>query len=80
MIFSPSIPIPFFEIENFLLSYLYGFNNTENKLSGAGFGALTNYMHSNDVMTENTLNFLNKPNELYGKTAVDTKDDFSWSL
>ena len=33
-------------------------------------------MHSNDVMTENTLNFLDKRNELYGKMAVDTKDDF----
>ena len=37
-------------------------------------------MHSNDVMTENTLNFLNKPNELSGKMAVDMKDDFSCSL
>ena len=45
--------------------------------SSAGYSAITNYMHSNDVMTENTLNFLNKPNELYNKMAVDTKGDFS---
>ena len=45
--------------------------------SSAGFCALTNYMHSNDVTTENTLNFLN---ELSVKMAVDTKDDFSWCL
>ena len=32
-------------------------------------------MHSNDVMTKNTLNFLNKPNELSGKMAIDMKDE-----
>ena len=41
---------------------------------------LTNYMHSNDVMTKNTLNFLNKSNELSVKMAMDMKDDFSWRL
>ena len=33
-------------------------------------------MHSNDVMTKNTLKFLNKSNKLSVKMAVDTKDDF----
>ena len=36
-------------------------------------------MHSNDVMTENTLNFLNQPNELSGKMAVDTKE-LQWKV
>ena len=33
-------------------------------------------MHSNDVMTKNTLKFLNKSNKLSVKMAVDMKDDF----